>query len=191
MNNKLLAKIFSYIFIPPMMNLIIFILFAGKLESEEGGMIVFTSSLFFGFLLPIITFIFLRKKGKVVNNDATIKEERTIPYLYGIVYSSAATIFLYFNQVNELSTLLWLSYLLNSIFIILINKSWKISAHAMGAAIPFGASFILGGVYPIIFGIILLLIAWARYELRVHTILPIIAGSFLGFTVTYSLLSYI
>lgn len=190
MNTKKIAKIISYIFIPPLMNLVIFSLFANQIESTQKTL-VFISSLIFGLVLPIATFIILRKNGKVINDDATIKEERTVPYLYGIGFSLLGTSLLFFAEASNLSILLWLSYLVNSIILIVINKYWKISAHTMGIAIPLGASFMLNGAWLIIFAFILILVAWARYELKVHSISQLTAGAFVGFTITYILLNFI
>ena len=39
-------------------------------------------ALIFGFILPITLFLILRKKGKLVDQDASIKEERTFPIYY-------------------------------------------------------------------------------------------------------------
>ncbi len=189
MNTNRIAKILSYIFIPPVMNIAIFILLAFKLEEEGKQQYVILSAIIFGFLLPLATFIILRKKGKIVDDDATIKEERTVPYLFGISFSILAIIFLYYFEISELSVLLWISYFFNSIVLIAVNKYWKISAHAMGAAIPFSASTLFGGLYSLVFGIVLLLVSWARYKLKVHTVAQIIAGAFVGFIITFLLLN--
>ncbi|MCP5062341.1 MAG: hypothetical protein GY936_07760 [Ignavibacteriae bacterium] len=190
LNSNKIAKIISYIFIPPLMNLVIFSLFANQIEPIQKTL-VFVSSIVFGLVLPLVTIIILLKSGNLSNDDATIKEERTVPYLYGIGFSLLGTSLLCFIEASNLSILLWFSYFVNSIILIVINKYWKISAHTMGIAIPLGASFVLSGAWSIIFGIILLLVAWARYELKVHSISQLVVGAFVGFTVTYVLLNFI
>jgi len=189
MNKNRIAKILSYIFIPPVMNVVIFILFALKIEQTNNRFYVILSAIIFGFLLPLTTFIILRKQGKIVDDDATIKEERTVPYLFGIFFSVLAIVLLNYFKVSESSVLLWISYFVNSIVLISVNKIWKISAHSMGAAIPFAASLLLGSIYPLVFAIILLLVACARYELKVHTMPQIITGAFVGFIITFLLLN--
>jgi membrane-associated phospholipid phosphatase len=189
MNTKQIAKIISYIFIPPLMNFIIFILLTVKVEVPEKRFWVIGTAFIFGLLFPIVTFIILRKKGKIVNDDATIKEERTIPYLYGILFSIIATVILFLNNANILAVLLWFSYLFNSIILIIVNKYWKISAHAMGVAIPLAASFFICDTFIYVLFFILLLVAWARYELKVHTVPQIISGAIVGFSITFILLS--
>ncbi|MEE9432110.1 MAG: hypothetical protein V3V16_13760, partial [Melioribacteraceae bacterium] len=171
---------------PPVMNVVIFVLFAFRFGQTEKLLVIF-SSLIFGFILPIVTFIILRRKNKIVNDDATIKEERTIPYLYGIVFSLCGMSLLFFGGASLVTVLLWSAYFVNSTILIVVNKFWKISAHTMGVAIPLGASFVLGGALSIVLGVILLLVAWARYELKVHTIPQLIVGAFVGFITTYLL----
>lgn len=188
LNTKYIAKIISYLFIPPAMNIFIFLLYSNKFENKEKAITVILSALIFGFILPIVTFIILRKKGKVIDNDATIKEERTVPYLYGVGFTLFAILFLYLSKTSSQSIILWEAYLINSIVLIIVNKYWKISAHAMGAAIPLGAAMFLNNIWIAIFFIILLLVGWSRYKLKVHTLPQIIGGSFVGFAITYLLL---
>jgi len=187
-NKKYIAKIISYLFIPPAMNLFIFLLYSNRYDNGQKGIAVILSALIFGFILPIVTFIILRKKGKVIDNDATIKEERTVPYLYGIGFSLLAILFLHISKTSSQSIILWEAYLINSIVLVIVNKYWKISAHAMGAAIPLGAAMLLNNIWIAIFFIILLLVGWSRYKLKVHTLPQIIGGSFVGYAITYFLL---
>ena len=187
-NTKYIAKIISYLFIPPAMNLFIFLLYSNRYDNGQKGIAVILSALIFGFILPIVTFIILRKKGKVIDNDATIKEERTVPYLYGIGFSLLARLFLYISTTSSQSIVLWEAYLINSIVLIIVNKYWKISAHTMGAAIPLGAAMLLNNIWIAGFFIILLLVGWSRYKLKVHTLPQIIGGSFAGYAITYFLL---
>jgi membrane-associated phospholipid phosphatase len=65
------------------------------------------------------------------------------------------------------------------------------SAHAMGAAMPLGALIYLDEPFFIfISSFLLLIICFARIYLKVHTLLQVIAGSLIGFTVAFVLLKY-
>lgn len=189
MNLTSFAKIISYLFVPPFLNLAIFIIYSLQFENPSGKIYSIISSLLFGVLLPITVFIKLRKKGKILNDDATIKEERTVPYIYGILFSMAALVLTALLKLNVYILLLWMIYLVCSILLININHFWKISAHTMGASIPLGASIILSPTFIYIFAIILIMVGFARYVLKVHTISQIIAGALVGFTTTYILLN--
>lgn len=183
---KKLARIISDIFVPPTFTLIAFIILAFQFETEEYLKLwVALSGAVFGFVLPVIFFIYLRKKGRVVNNDATVKEERTFPYFIGVVLCLTAFALLYFIGSNSVAYSLWLAYAVNTILLILINKFWKISAHAIGSATFVGLVYFLYGFSGLYFIILLVLIGVSRLILKVHTPMQIIMGSLFGFFLTY------
>ncbi len=138
-----------------------------------------------GFVFPIITFLYLQKKGKIINIDATIKEERTIPYVAGIIFCLISAIILFLFQVNPVSISLWISYSINMLLIIIINKFWKISAHAVGVATAVALLTFLLGAAGLWLLLILFLVMWARVKLKVHSIAQVVAGSLMGFCLTY------
>ena len=86
MHLKKISKIISYLFVPPVLNFLIFIYFSIYFEQQKKWISIFISFAL-GLVIPVFTFINFRKKGKIVNDDATIKEERTIPYIYAILYT--------------------------------------------------------------------------------------------------------
>ncbi len=159
------------------MNFLLFIILSGRSDSP---LFVLGISFIFGVLLPIIVFVFLRKKKKIINDDATIKEERTLPYLIGAFFCLTAAVIFYLAGTEILFVVLWSVYFATSILITLINKYWKISAHAMGAGIPFGVLIFLGNDFYLLYGLFLFLIFWARLTLRVHTPAQVFWGAALG-----------
>ena len=172
------ASFFSYAFTPPVMTLIAFVIVANR-EKQNLLPIIFLA-LIFGVVLPIGVFIYLRKKKLVVNDDATIKEERTIPYLIGAGLTLIALIINILFFGFDLSARVWLIYLFTSLIITLINKFWKISAHAMGTGIPLGISLALGSGFSYFFLAALVIVFWARLTLKVHTPAQLIGGALLG-----------
>ncbi len=178
MNKNKLAKIISYLFVPPVMNLLVFLAVA-QTEKTHAEFVIL-NSLVFGLLLPIAVFVYLRKKSLVSNDDATIKEERTVPYIIGIFIVATALLLNYLRTGNSLSTAVWLSFLVTSVFVTLINKKWKISAHTTGVGIPLGAAIFIESDFAFLFLVILALVIWARLQLKVHTPAQVIAGAALG-----------
>ena len=186
-----LAKFISYLLVPPVMNFFIFILFSYHFEVYPNNIISIIISLIFGLLIPVYTFIEFRKRGKIVNNDATIKEERTVPYIFAIFFCLTGLLLSAFFKLDIRISMLWLIYLINSILIININRFWKISAHAMGVGMPLGAIFIINDSLLNYIGIILMiLVIFARIKLKVHTLLQVITGAILGISISYLLLVY-
>ena len=187
-----LARIVSTLFVPPTFTILIFTYFAFHFENNlfQRLVTIFTAFVF-GFTLQIILFLTLRKMGKIVDIDATIKEERTVPFLISIIFYIIGMIILLINHVNLISSAFWFCYISNTLFVVLINKKWKISAHATGAAGPMAAIFFVLGANGLWFLVLFLIIGWARIKLRCHNFLQVIAGGILGFASTYIQISLI
>jgi membrane-associated phospholipid phosphatase len=129
--------------------------------------------------------------GRIVNSDATIKEERTFPFIISILFYVVGILILIKAQINIISIAFWFCYISNTIFIIIINKYWKISAHMMGAAGPFAAVCFVYGLSALPFIIILFMIGWSRIYLKCHNIYQVLAGGLLGFTSTLLQMQFI
>jgi membrane-associated phospholipid phosphatase len=180
------ARIISTLFVPPSFTIIIFTFLAFYLETESIKIIVTLLVAYtLGFAAPIILFFILRRKKLIVDSDASIKEERALPFSIAIIfYLIGLLIFIYFD-VNIISIAFWICYISNTIITIFINRYWKISAHAMGAAGPFAALVFLFGLSASYFLIIIIFIGWARIKLKCHTFEQVAAGTILAFVFTY------
>jgi len=181
-----ITRIISTLFVPPSFTIIIFTYFAFHFENEfDKRFILILITFTFGFIFHIIFFFYLRRKGRLTDSDASIKEERTLPYLIStLFYISGFVIILYF-QINIISTALWFCYISNTVLITLINKYWKISAHTMGASGPLAALFFAVGWNAIFLSPLILLIGWARVHRKMHNLSQVIVGALLGFISTY------
>lgn len=187
-----LARIISTLFVPPSFTIIIFTIFAFTLESEPSKQVVtILTSLGFGFIAPIVLFLILRKKGKLTDQDASIKEERTIPFLIAIIFYLIGFWIMIKYDLNIISIAFWFCYISNTLITIFINKFWKISAHAMGAAGPFAAITFAFGWIGIVLLPIVLLVGWARVELKCHTPSQVVTGVLLAFISVYIQMSLI
>lgn len=185
LQNKV-ARIISTLFVPPSFTIIIFTFLAFYLETESIKIIVTLLVAYtLGFAAPIILFFILRNKKLIADSDASIKEERSLPFSIAIIfYLIGLVIFIYFG-VNIISIAFWICYISNTVITIFINRYWKISAHAMGAAGPFAALVFLFGLSAIYFLIVIVLIGWARIKLKCHTFGQVAAGTILAFVSTY------
>ncbi len=182
----LTARIISNIFVPPTITLISFIILGVAFEATPVMKIsVAFSGLFFGLLIPIIFFLLLMKRGKIADVDATIKEERGGPFLFGVLLCTLAMLLLIYLDANINSILLWGTYAVNTLLLILINKFWKISAHAIGVSLPMGAMTFIWGSRGLLLLPLLIAVGWSRLRLGVHDIYQVTAGSLFGFCLTY------
>jgi len=181
-----LARIISTVFVPPSFTIIIFTIFAFNLESEPTKQVIsIVNALVFGFSAPITLFLILRKKGKLADQDASIKEERTFPFIISIGFYLLGLVLMIKYDLNIVSIAFWFCYISNTVITIFINKFWKISAHAMGAAGPFAAVVFAFGWIGLIMLPIVLLVGWSRIKLKCHSLSQVVIGVVLAFVSVY------
>jgi membrane-associated phospholipid phosphatase len=179
------ARIVSTIFVPPSFTIILFTLFAFTYETELlKTIITILVAFLFGFTAQIILFVVLRRRGKIADLDASVKEERTSPFLVSVGFYLIGLIILIIFDVNIISIAFWFCYISNTLVTILINKHWKISAHAMGAAGPLAALMYVFGLIALVFAIIVFFVGWSRIQLKVHNFAQVVAGVVLAFVST-------
>ena len=181
-----IARFISTLFVPPSFTIIIFTIFAFGLESEPGKRIAtILIALIFGFIAPIALFFILRKKGRLLDQDASIKEERTFPFLIAIIFYLIGLILMIKLNLHIISIAFWFCYISNTLITIFINHYWKISVHSMGASGPFAALVIAFGWIGLILLPVVLLVGWSRIKLNCHNFSQVIAGIVLAFFSTY------
>lgn len=185
MKNKF-ARLISTIFVPPSFTIIVYSIFAFLIETSiQNSLTVFLVALIFGFILPIAMFILMRKKKMISDNDAMIKDQRTLPYLIAVVFYSIGLIILLLSKVSIISIAFWFCYISNTFITIIINKYWKISAHSMGASGAAAALFFTFGWSSFVAMIIALFVGWSRIELKCHSLSQVVAGILLAFFSVY------
>lgn len=180
------ARFISTLFVPPSFTIIVYLIFAFTLETDSSKKILtFIIPLIFGFISPIALFLYLRKKGKLADQDASIKEERTFPFFIAIIFYSIGLFWILNSNLNIISIAFWFCYISNTLITILINKFWKISAHSMGASGPFAAIIFSFGWIGFIMLPIVMLVAWSRIKLKCHTLSQVLIGILLAFVSVY------
>lgn len=181
-----IARISSTLFVPPTLTLFSFTYLGLLLETKLANqVVVLGSGLLWTFLLPIIFFIIMLKKKKIINQDAELKEERTFPFLFGLSLLLIGYFLLRIFNIQPLTQTFWLCYIINTGAIILINKIWKISIHALGIAVPLALFVFMGSLIAVPLLLLLFLVGWSRIYLKCHTFAQVIAGALFGFISTY------
>lgn len=181
-----IARISSTLFVPPTLTLFSFTYLGLQMESTTANQfVVIGSGFLWTFLLPIIFFVIMLKKKKIINQDADLKEERTFPFLFGLSLLLIGYFLLRTFNIHPLTLTFWFCYIINTLTIILINRTWKISIHALGIAAPLALFSFMGSwiTLPLLF--LLLLVGWSRIYLKCHTFAQVIAGALFGFLSTY------
>lgn len=183
---KKLARIISDIFIPPTFSFMMSIYLPLKFSHNSKEFLINFLILFLtSVLIPILFFIFLRRRGEIINRDAVIKEERTPLYFMVIpLYSLGYVITAVLNS-NIFIQIYFLIYVFSTVGVIFINRNFKISIHSMT---PAGTSALLLFINPYLSMVILcltFLIMWSRLKLGVHTLQEVISGMLYGFCLTF------
>lgn len=185
-NSSRIARIISTIFVPPSFTLIIFTFLAFHFENDlSKRMILILVSFFFGFLFHILLFIYFKRKGKLIDLDASIKEERTLPFIFSAIIYLIGIFILILNNINLISIAFWFCYISNTLIVVLINKNWKISVHAMGSSGPLAVLMFLLGPIGSFFIVIPFVVGWSRIKLKCHTFSQVLVGTLVGFISTY------
>jgi len=141
---------------------------------------IYLISFFFIFLLPILCFLFFLKKKIITDWDVTKREER-----YGIFSFTFLSIIIClttFYLLNEKALLLFYIKLFLPIFIFFfITFFWKISGHMLVNTIFILLLYLYINKSIILYlGIILLLlVGWARINLKKHTLVQVVCGTLL------------
>lgn len=181
-----IARLISAVFIPPTFTLLAFIFLAFTYELNLFNKIyLLVVTLIFGVTLQISSFIFFYKRGMISDIDAANKNERSIPFLASIIIFTFGFILLLIPKINLISLSFWFCYISNTFFIILINKYFKISVHALGVSSFIALFVFIFGVSAMILMIILFVVSWSRVHLKIHTISEVTAGAALGFISVY------
>ncbi len=181
------ARIISTLFVPPSFTIIIFTIFAFRLEETAfHRTILILTALVFGFIFPVLMFVSFRKKGWIADIDAKIQEERTFPFLLSLLFYASGLIILIIFRINTVSIAFWFCYISNTLLLVVINNYWKISAHMMGASGPFAALIYVFGYSALPFILLLYFIGQARIKLECHTLNQVIAGACFAFISTYA-----
>lgn len=176
-----IARYISTIFVPPVPMLIIFSFLSLTLKiSSLNFTVVFLTTLVFGFLAPILLFRILLKQDKIINHDATVKEQRTVPYLWALSFYVIGFLILYFFSIEGTILSFWLCYVTNMILVLVINKFWKISIHTIGIVGPVTLVVYITGVAFIPLFIIPLMVGWSRIKLKCHSLSQVLAGGLLA-----------
>lgn len=179
------ARIISDLFIPPTFTLIGFIYLAiNFFDTIFDRTVIIFIAVIFGVLLPIGFFVIYRKRKIVADNDAVIKEQRLYPFITSILLSALGILATFLLTNLNIAVYYWIVITINSIGLLVVNRFWKISAHAIGGATVTGLFYFLDSLLFPYFALLIVLIGWSRFVLKVHTPTQIIAGTLYGFLMT-------
>ncbi|NPV56615.1 MAG: phosphatase PAP2 family protein [Anaerolineae bacterium] len=140
-------------------------------------------------LVPVAFILWMLKRGNISDFDIYYREQRKLPYLVTLSCSMVTVTAMLIGGAPMIFVIIIAASLTQMMIMFLINRRWKISAHAAGMASFSMFLFHSLGVtaLPALFGIPLMI--WSRVRLKRHTLFQTLAGSALGIIVFFSFLT--
>ncbi|MCK4399651.1 hypothetical protein KAV46_01590 [Candidatus Bathyarchaeota archaeon] len=131
---------------------------------------VLLTAVFFSGFLPVSIIFIQRRSGIVTEMMVNERDERTKPFLGAISSYFLGLLALAYLEAPVAMVYLMACYLVNSLFMMIITLRYKISIHASGVAGP--ATFLVHQygmrLWPLT--LVIVVVGWARLELRMHTV---------------------
>lgn len=162
------------------------------------GWIASIALLFFT-IIPLCITLYLLQTRQIRSLDIPDRKNRTKLFGYSILSSSAGSFIIAILCIDSHTylSIIAFTYLLNPILGYLINRAFKISIHT--AAIAMAGTIFLTGYYlvPLYDHIISLILSlsmllvllplmiWSRFYLRIHSVAELLAGVLAGIVLTF------
>ena len=183
--HKKLAQRVSMLLSPPIVAFVVVFAFAFFSPIGTGWLTPWQSffvGLFFLAIGPILPLSMLVILGRLTI-DVKNRRDRPLLYLAAIiVYSLGALTAWYFH--NHAMTVLAVSYAAVTSTVAMVSLFWKISAHTAGVAGPLTGIIWAYGPLLAILLVFVILVAWARWCEKLHTIGQLAAGIIIAILVT-------
>jgi len=139
----------------------------------------FAGILFYA-LAPVMTIFYLYLSGRITDFDMSDRAERSRAFLTFVGIDAVAAIVLSIDRAPLAIIAMAWGYTFAAAAIMIITRWWKISTHAFGVTGPFAAMYLLFGLAPLPYVIVVPLVYWARVYLRAHTRAQVLGGAALG-----------
>ncbi|WP_138430643.1 hypothetical protein [Fodinibius saliphilus] len=194
-----IAGLISDLFNPLFLPLLVLIVLAIQLQLPylSVGWITGVSLIFYT-VIPLCTSFYLLKTNTISSLDLPERESRSRLFLISLASSAIAFLLFFYSKqhTHTIIPLVALTFLINAAIAFVVNLYWKISIHSASlsstAAIFFFISQyqILSSFYAaLILSLFILLLLlpimiWARYHLKIHTWTELLGGAVTGFLLT-------
>ena len=153
--------------------------------------ILFTYILSFTCIIPFFTLLFYKYTNRISSFDVPEIENRIRLLVFASIYNTIGFLIINYLDTDIILNGLLFSFSINTILICVITVYWKISGHmaALGSSVV--ALWLANFHYPVSMCIMLLVVSFSRFFLKVHTPQQILGGIILGMLTTYIILGFI
>lgn len=144
--------------------------------------------LVFSTVVPLVDLIWRRKTGRISDWHISRREERPVPMLFGLLYALLGLAVLYLLDAPDVLEACMATGLATGVIALLITLGWKISLHAMGAAL---LATLIAIVFDcpwysplnVLMALAVVATGVSRRYLKKHTVPQILGGTALGICV--------
>ena len=168
-NRESLAKAVTLLMNAPLLAVATFV-YIYLTDTTGPSPTVLLTAIFFSGILPVLIIFIQRRSGIVKEMMINERDERTKPFLGAISSYVMGLLALFYLEAPVAMVYLMSCYLVNSLFMMIITLRYKISIHASGVAGP--ATFLVYqyGVRLWPLTLVMVVVGWARLELKMHTV---------------------
>jgi hypothetical protein len=139
--------------------------------------------------LSLAPFLFILRgvrRGQYSDQHLSVREQRLVPLLFGIACIILVFALLLLMRVSRALLAIMVAVLIVCILTLAITRYWKISLHLVGiAGAVVGLVLVLSPLCLLLTPLVVL-VGWARWRVRAHTIPQALAGTLLAVCVTVS-----
>jgi hypothetical protein len=173
---RLISNILGPFFIGPLLILLLVL----KIAATPSDAIRWALLLIVLTILPgLIVFIYLVKRHQLASLTQS-REQRTRVYLLASIFAGVGLAILVYFDAPAVIVATFVTGLAMLTTFMLINLRWKISIHTAYITASATIAIILYGLIGLAFLVLMPLIAWARLELKHHTLAQVTAGALLA-----------
>jgi hypothetical protein len=140
--------------------------------------------------ISVAPFLFVLRgvrRGRYSDHHVSVREQRFIPLLFGLGCMAIALVLLYFLGASRVLIATVSAAIVACGISLLITRHWKISLHLVGMAGAVTVFVLIFGPILLVLSPLVVIVAWARWQVGAHTLLQAVAGTFLAASVTVTL----
>lgn len=137
--------------------------------------------------ISIAPFLFVLRgvrQGQLSDHHVSVREQRFIPLLFGLGCMAAAFVLLYVLGAPQVLIATVTAVIVACGVSLLITRYWKISLHLVGTAGAVTVFALLFGPRLWLLSPLVIVVGWARWQVRAHTVLQACVGASLAIGVT-------
>jgi len=178
---KRIANLTSTILNPFLVSLVVILLLSfesisGTVDAVKWSLILIALS-----ILPVFSVtIYLARNEKLEGVFINVRQQRTKIYLLAIVCAIAGAVILPYLGAPVLLIATFVAGLSAIVIFMCINLFWKISLHTALVAASVTVLVILYGSIAAVTVVLIPLVAWARTELKYHSLAQVVTGTLLA-----------